>query len=667
MGCGASTQDVADTKENKANDKNNKKNNTSTANDPKSQQQQQQNLTASLGTNKSANATINADYTESRYDEFSKGQISPQQSGKRERVDVSSPTNQAGSSSYGQSSNKNIIEAFNNNSAAASQVGNNNNNKNESAGAVSDNSGKYEVGGGGGPTSPKNGSSTATLPAAKHEEKPSSSQEAFCSSHNQTKGTNLPPPLTKSILQEQQSSSTTPIDRKTALRNVRNTLMEDEIQRILYNFVLCDKNGDGLLDKNELRTAVLSSTNGGFASEESLEKIVDDIIAATDQDKDGKVSIAELRVTFAFDERLLKTNKRFALARVRNKLMEDEINQILVNFILFDKNGDGTLDAQELNNAVKTVLGGHLSSDQVADRIVSDLLAACDDNGDGKVSISELRSTFAFDERNANVKPKEEEQQNEGEKAVIGESGNNNSDKLTNGKLPEHSDQTTTEAKIVNSNISEGASGTSATSSPLQLAHQQQAANTKQQQQRPRIDWETLNEKLPFDKTEPEQKKRRFEMFDEMDTVKIGKLSLEQLTVGLTKVLGVGEIINAPEVIRTAFNTAKLAGQMSGAIAINSTGDADFVEKREFRLLLMYLRQYFELFQLFEEIDEEGDLRISFEEFKKAGPILERWGAKIDDLEKTFKEIDRDGGGSLLFNEMAAWAMAQNLDSPDYD
>ena len=46
---------------------------------------------------------------------------------------------------------------------------------------------------------------------------------------------------------------------------------------------------------------------------------------------------------------------------------------------------------------------------------------------------------------------------------------------------------------------------------------------------------------------------------------------------------------------------------------------------------------------------------------------LNKWGGKIDDPEKTFKEIDVDGGGMILFDEFAAWAIKRGLDLEDDD
>jgi hypothetical protein len=69
---------------------------------------------------------------------------------------------------------------------------------------------------------------------------------------------------------------------------------------------------------------------------------------------------------------------------------------------------------------------------------------------------------------------------------------------------------------------------------------------------------------------------------------------------------------------------------------------------------------------MFEQIDGSvdslDDRRISSEEFKKCVPSLNSWGAKITDASKTFSEIDVNGGGIVLFDEFATWALKHHLE-----
>ena len=47
--------------------------------------------------------------------------------------------------------------------------------------------------------------------------------------------------------------------------------------------------------------------------------------------------------------------------------------------------------------------------------------------------------------------------------------------------------------------------------------------------------------------------------------------------------------------------------------------------------------------------------------------MLEKWVGEINDPEKTFKKIDKNGGGMILFDEFCDYAWERNLDLDDDD
>jgi len=68
---------------------------------------------------------------------------------------------------------------------------------------------------------------------------------------------------------------------------------------------------------------------------------------------------------------------------------------------------------------------------------------------------------------------------------------------------------------------------------------------------------------------------------------------------------------------------------------------------------------------LFSHLDTNQDSRlVNFDEFKKAIPILEKWGVKekICDLEMTFKKIDTLGLGFVLFDVFVKWVYENNIE-----
>jgi hypothetical protein len=89
---------------------------------------------------------------------------------------------------------------------------------------------------------------------------------------------------------------------------------------------------------------------------------------------------------------------------------------------------------------------------------------------------------------------------------------------------------------------------------------------------------------------------------------------------------------------------------------------SDQVEINEFRLFFVYIRQYYELWHMFKRIDASDDRRIDFAEFQKCLPALKTWGAHITDPEATWSEVDKNGGGIVLFDEFSAWALSKRLD-----
>jgi len=91
---------------------------------------------------------------------------------------------------------------------------------------------------------------------------------------------------------------------------------------------------------------------------------------------------------------------------------------------------------------------------------------------------------------------------------------------------------------------------------------------------------------------------------------------LAELDKGMRDVIKIPKLFNTKAVLLRAFNAAK------NKIQSNSNKGADYVERSEYRYLLMYLRQYYEYWVAFHLIDADGDKRITFKEFQQAAPML---------------------------------------------
>ena len=173
-------------------------------------------------------------------------------------------------------------------------------------------------------------------------------------------------------------------------------------------------------------------------------------------------------------------------------------------------------------------------------------------------------------------------------------------------------------------------------------------------------DWAALLEKLPVKKTSEERAKRRT-LWKAMDMNGNGYLSLAEFDRGVIDVLNLPDIFKQKKIILRAFTLAK--NKVKG----KTKKSDDFVEWLEFRYILIYLRQYLEYYSMFCRLDTSDDFKINLDEFKKGIPLMEKWGVKIDNPEAEFHKIDKNKGGSIMFDEFAEYAIKKNLDLEDDD
>jgi hypothetical protein len=204
------------------------------------------------------------------------------------------------------------------------------------------------------------------------------------------------------------------------------------------------------------------------------------------------------------------------------------------------------------------------------------------------------------------------------------------------------------------------------------------------------IDWTVLNELLPTEKSsggssdhtndddnaaqqQQQQQELRRRIFTQyFDSNNNGICSLAECDKGIQELLPTfyhSHVLTRPVILR-AFTAAKGIGQEEGSSNNSGSGDKDYIEWAEFRMFLLYLKQYAALWELFEHVDsssssstDQVDRRISLEEFTATVPqlMMDRFGIVIEDATATFQQIDTNQGGHILFVEFADWAIREKL------
>eukprot|EP00927_Polykrikos_kofoidii_P069202 TRINITY_DN64594_c0_g1_i1.p1 TRINITY_DN64594_c0_g1~~TRINITY_DN64594_c0_g1_i1.p1 ORF type:complete len:256 (-),score=50.09 TRINITY_DN64594_c0_g1_i1:55-822(-) len=167
-------------------------------------------------------------------------------------------------------------------------------------------------------------------------------------------------------------------------------------------------------------------------------------------------------------------------------------------------------------------------------------------------------------------------------------------------------------------------------------------------------DWETVKASLPVD-TSDEHKRRRQELWRSMNVTRSKYLALFELDAGIQKVLDCQELFDAKPVIRRAHAYAR---------EVNPSGPKDKLEFCEFRLLFVYLKGFFEVYQLFTSLDSSKDMVLSFAELEGAKEKLANVGIQMGDPQLLWKTL-KGGNDEIDFGEFADWAARQGLAGPE--
>jgi len=162
--------------------------------------------------------------------------------------------------------------------------------------------------------------------------------------------------------------------------------------------------------------------------------------------------------------------------------------------------------------------------------------------------------------------------------------------------------------------------------------------------------------RLPTDVNEKDTRKRDH-MFQKYDIGKTGRLVLAAVDNMIHLLFG-DLAYDVKNVVRAAFRATKNVAMDSGECDPKSMNQ---IEREEFRLLLLALKAHIELFIAFRMVDSSRDMKIDFEEFKKALPMLKRWGVDTSDPHALFEIIDADHSGEITFTEFVNWSLKEAI------
>jgi hypothetical protein len=157
-------------------------------------------------------------------------------------------------------------------------------------------------------------------------------------------------------------------------------------------------------------------------------------------------------------------------------------------------------------------------------------------------------------------------------------------------------------------------------------------------------DLASLAAKLPTGR-DAESKKARRSIFRRIDVSGHGVLSLSDARTALARAVGIDHFAEAQPALERAFLAARDASKCR----------SEGLEPDGFYLMLVYMRQYFELFAAFHGRDAAFNGQLSVSDYKQGLDLLAKYGTHLPyaEVEAAFEAIDVAGSGSIAFGEHA--------------
>lgn len=170
------------------------------------------------------------------------------------------------------------------------------------------------------------------------------------------------------------------------------------------------------------------------------------------------------------------------------------------------------------------------------------------------------------------------------------------------------------------------------------------------------VDWDKMKNQLVWSEEE-NQSVVRERLWSKVNKDKEGRATLAEIDNKLKEVLLCYDIKDCKKIVVRAFVLAYNREKKTGR------GKEFYVGKEGFRLMLVYLRIYFEFIEAFQKKGWEDGGWVSKEEFLKKVGRVEKWTGPMREAEKVFNKIG--GEKDIRFNDLCDWVACKSFEYQD--
>lgn len=176
------------------------------------------------------------------------------------------------------------------------------------------------------------------------------------------------------------------------------------------------------------------------------------------------------------------------------------------------------------------------------------------------------------------------------------------------------------------------------------------------------IRWDHMSYKLPTER-DRQSYNDRIALLRFLDRDNTGRIPIDQMKAGLSRIVNMPGMDEPEHILDEVCILAQSA--VADLMLQGVPNNSDDILAKEFRVFLMFLQGYLDLWEIFYDIDKEHDEMITLVEFSTAAVKLEEWGLKDHALSKNpenvFNQIDEDVSGFISFGEFADYCVRRGI------